>query len=291
MFKFQFVRLEENEGPTWNSNSIDFPNLPTIDFPNSSDDDPLLPLWQSIWNRLRANPETFPLQDHSDIPNSIQDQLFDITADAEPQRVNAAFTLAKYGQKGVSYLIHALKKPEQCISRTAGFGLTAAHVDAVPELLRLLKSDEQYVIDAVIVFARMGLHKAPSAVKPLLQLAKKTKGGDIKLKRSVAEALGTISIKDPFFDDCVRTLSDLTTHDSDDQVRFQACLSLIMLAKAAGNTVIETLETALNDSNRYVRGYALHGLTLIGTSESKDVLIRALWKAQWCYLTTPQCPF
>lgn len=64
----------------------------------------------------------------------------------------------------------------------------------------------------------MGLDKAPSAVEKILECSKRTGNSTGKIRRSVAEALGTVSANDPLFSEVVNTLSHLVLNDNDGQV-------------------------------------------------------------------------
>ena len=154
-----------------------------------------------------------------------------------------------------------------------------------------------------IALCQMGLDKAPTAVGKIIELSKGTGNSKEKIRRTAAECLGTLSREDPLFPDAVNNLCHMIQYDSDGQVLFPAssskigkvrllaCFSLVCLAKFAGNSILKTLEIALNDSNKYVRGYAIYGLKSVATPEATEILVRSLLTSQWCYLTDPKCPF
>ena len=80
--------------------------------------------------------------------------------------------------------------------------------------------------------------------------------------------------------------------DNDEQTRFRACLSMIQIAnKVSSPIVLEALETALDDSNRYVRGYAVLALERMGTKESLAILVKELMMSRWDPLTTKNTQF
>jgi hypothetical protein len=81
----QFARIEDNGKATWNNT---FDKFPEID-----KSIPLKPLYINIWNRMRGNPESWPLESRPEIPESLKVKLLNANVDEEANRLFAGKTI------------------------------------------------------------------------------------------------------------------------------------------------------------------------------------------------------
>jgi HEAT repeat protein len=208
-------------------------------------------------------------------------------------------------QKGdLVALFRGFTSNEDCVVRASAYGLIAAarhnRVAAIAGIVDHLNSNAKKKLHATVpayaVFAlgEIGSHEA---VKPLSKLLIHVK--DIGVKRAMAEALGNLP---PGAESVVVPSLLKLSAERDDQIRFQAVLSL---AKAAGalspahhpaelvSQVVRTLANFVSlDNNRYVQAYALEGLKRLRTCpEAQDLLIRILTSQRWCPITTKSSAF
>lgn len=298
MFKFQFVRMEEPTGPSWQVGH----GGPSPWLPEHSPNKTLTPLYQDVWDwmcgrRVDSSEHKWPSDQHR---QEAVAALSDNTLAGEVGRLAAAYALAQKGELLV--LLRGFTSNEECVVRASAYGLIAAarhsRVEAIAGIVDHLKSSTkklQATVPAYAVFAlgEIGSHEA---VKPLSKLLIHVK--DISAKRAMAKALGNLPPGAESF--IVPALLKLSA-ERDDQIRFQAVLSL---AKAAGalspalhpdlvSPVVRALANFVTlDNNRYVQAYALEGLKRLRTCpEAQDLLIRILMSQRWCPITTKASAF
>jgi HEAT repeat protein len=212
--------------------------------------------------------------------------------------------VALAAQKGeLVVLLRGFTSDEECVVRASAYGLIAAarhsRVEAITGIVDHLESSTkkklQATVPAYTVFA-LGEIGSREAVEPLSKLLIHVK--DISVKRAMIEALGNLPPGAESF--IVPALLKLSA-ERDDQIRFQAVLSL---AKAAGalspalhpdlvSPVVRVLANFVTlDNNRYVQVYALEGLKRLRTCpEAQDLLIRILMSQRWCPITTKASAF
>ncbi|MCX6048618.1 MAG: HEAT repeat domain-containing protein [Chloroflexi bacterium] len=314
MLKFQFVRMDRPQAPTWNNTRSDWTPMNGEGPTNQHE-----VLWQHQWRwlsgqttgngaasgpdhpsvgalitalmhtdrrvRLRAADELGLLgQAAGDAIPALVAALDD---DYEPVAINAAYALANMGPDAIAPLTDTLRASFQAgasskdAARNAAYALTALGPDAVPAMAGLLSHESESARGyAAYVLGEIG----PATLPVVPALVKLANDESEWVRRNLVEALGTLG---EATDGLVTTLTQALTKDADAQVRFTAALSLARLgAQAVG--AVPALQQALKDENRYVRANAVDALNRIGTPEAKDILIHYLMAARWCPSTTPE---
>ncbi|MCI3922585.1 HEAT repeat domain-containing protein [Paenibacillus sp. TRM 82003] len=274
MLKFEFMRTEAPTTPTWDHRD------PAWRAPDSA---AALParhdlMWRETWNWLRGEvgslAGTLP-EDEAAVARLAET----LAGPSEPEALNAAYELAARGEAGVRALALALRGEEATSARAASYGLSVAGAAALPALLEAL-GDAGERTKRRAAFA-LGEQRAPAAAPALSALLAHSSAG---VRRAAVDALGTLGAPEGV-DALARALSD-----EDAQVRFMSGLALARLGPAAA-AAVPALRAALDDENRYVRAHAAEALRYIGTEEAKDALIRELFNARWCPITTKDNTF
>jgi HEAT repeat protein len=149
---------------------------------------------------------------------------------------------------------------------------------------------------AIFALGEIGL--GATASLPTVEAAAKDKS-DLVCKSAV-EALGMIA-QGSDAKGAIQALTNAISRNANEQVRFQACLSLAQVARTHGKAiaaddamkkvVMSTLEVALDDSNRYVRGYAVNVMRNLPFEEAQELLIKELMRSRWDPLTTKNTQF
>ena len=278
MLKFQFARLREPAGPTWNHRNPAWA-------PGSGNPNPRVS--RDVWDWMRgsgANGAGSPAPGTS------------AEGDSESARLEAAYQLAAMGEAAVPELTAAMREQtlaslEETTAKTpdnahgtnptpgpAATALTAAGTAAVPAVIDTLGDPHWWVRTvAAGIFARMG-GEAAEAV-PALTAAL----GDDHwwVRRNAAEALGTIGQYGGWLVGEMRRLLG----DGDYRVRRNAALTLAKIGPEAEAAVPDILPL-LGDENRYNRFYGGLALRRIGTPKAGEALLDSLFESRWCPLTT-----
>lgn len=278
MLKFEFMRTAAPTAPSWDNQEAKWVNPANLALPIARHET----LWEETWNWLSGNVGSIANSLEADEQKIVE--LADALEDTfEPNALNAAYELARYGRRGVETLLSGLYHERTDVTRISAYGLSVAGTDAVDGLRAALKHErEETVLHAVFALGELR-HLAECSLPELVGLLPKSSA---PVRSAVAEALGIIGGRtNEAVDGLVRCLQD-----ADTQVRFTAGLSLSRLGAAAA-AAVPALATALDDENRYVRAHALEALRYIGTEEAKDILIKSLFNARWCTTTTPANSF
>ncbi|MCQ6562055.1 HEAT repeat domain-containing protein [Paenibacillus mendelii] len=279
MLKFEFMRTQAPESPSWNNQETAWRKPASYSTPFGEHD----VLWEETWNwlsgRMGSMAGTKPAS--AEQVSSLVQGLGDAS---EPVALNAAYDLAAAGAPGVEALLQALRHENKAISRLAAYGLSISGEAAVPGLIAALNDARpETVVHAVFALGELR-DLAASAVPALNGLL--DNGTAVAVRRAVVEALGIIGTPiDEVTAGLIRCLQD-----EDVQVRFMAGLSLSRLGSAAKAAVPQLIQS-LDDENRYVRAHSLEALRYIGTEEAKEALIEDLFRSRWCFTTTKENAF
>ncbi len=276
MLKFQFTRISRPQAPAWHNTDPAWQPMNGDGPPHTHNS-----LWADHWNWLSGRPHTLEEVDFR--PQRTASQLADmVQGKYEPDGIGAGYELAHLGAEGLPVLEELLHTGDQHTSRRAAYGLSACTADALPILAAGLqhKSDK---VRAQAVFA-LGEH-GPRAQGLAAEIACLAEDPSPSVRRTAVESLGML-------EDAATAVSALipALQDMDDQVRFNACLSLSRY-KSHAEPAIEALTSCLQDENRYVRGFAVEALRQIGTMDALRVVCDHLIEARWCYSTTPASTF
>lgn len=277
MLKFEFMRTELPQTPSWNNQESGWRKPEDLQLPIAEHD----LMWEETWNWLSGQVGSLAGTVTSD-PNRIK-ELAEGLSGFEPDAINAAYELAASGAQGVEALLQALREGDKNVSRLAAYGLSVAGSDAVAGLATALASEDADIV-ARAVFALGELrglaNEAVPALVGLLQHESET------VRCAVVDALG---LTETGRDEVVAALAQ-GLQDESAQVRFMSSLALSRLG-ASAEAAVPQLEIALDDENRYVRAHAAEALHYIGTEQANNTLIKFLLNARWCPTTTAKNAF
>lgn len=307
MLKFQFVRMcrpAAGTAPEWRPMNGDAP-------PNSHET-----IWRHQWQWLHgaagANNPSAPadigkaLTQLADSDRHVRLRAADalgcmgvaaaeaipalaarLADDFEPVALNAAYGLAGMGSAGVAALVAQLGSADKAISRNAAYGLSAAGDAAHAGLIETLSHPSEHARGhAAFALGELGLTDSAHADDGVGALTKLAHDSSEWVRRTTAEALGTIDVAGPSHTRRLETLCQLL-NDADGQARFESALALARIGPDAA-AATSALGQALHDENRYVRANAVDALNRIGTLDAQRLLIDHLLGARWCYTTTPE---
>jgi HEAT repeat protein len=305
MMKFQFVRMQEPQRPSWNSKDPLW--HPVEDVEDVEDNDKALfdkhqALWIHIWDWMhgrKAKKSSADVLDRSDRSDrsgimaqsqgaqnhrsNLSVLVKRLSDGSEPVRLKAAYTLAALGETAVPSLIEALFNDSEPTRLAAAYGLGAVGSPAISALIEALSDKSEPVRRyASYALAQMG-QPAQDAIAALIKVL----ADESSLVRQYAtETLGIIGQS---ASEAVLALIE-KLHDKDGLVRANAALALAQVGKVAKAAVPELIK-ALKDENRYVRFNAAVALNQIATPEAKAALLRFLYTSRWCPLTTKESTF
>ncbi|CAM4338673.1 HEAT repeat domain-containing protein [Paenibacillus alkaliterrae] len=273
MLKFEFMRTAAPTAPSWNNQAATWTEPAGLKLPIARHET----MWEETWNWLSGSIGSLADSATAD-GDQVEEHAKALEDTFEPNALNAAYELARYGERGIEELLKGLHHDRVDVSRLSAYGLSAAGPAAIDGLTEALLSErEETVKHAAFALGELR-HLAESALPELGRLLSHSSAS---VRSTVAEAFGMIGgSSQGSVDELIRCLQD-----EDTQVRFTAGLSLSRLGSAAASAV-PALADALEDDNRYVRAHALEALRYIGTEEAKDILIKSLFNARWCTTTT-----
>ncbi|WP_020618366.1 HEAT repeat domain-containing protein [Paenibacillus daejeonensis] len=278
MLKFEFMRTQSPQAPSWDNRTRDWSEPAGLQAPVSRHDRMWEETWEWLSGRLGSLAETVSDSERESLLTTNQ-----LESEFEPEALNSAYSLAGCGSEGINRLLDGLHHERVAVSRSCAYGLSVAGVRAVPGLTAALGSErEETLIHALFALGELrGL--ATEAVPQIVNLLSHT---SVKVRQTAVEALGMIgSPAQACTAGLIRGLGDQAA-----QVRFTAGLSLARMGMAATEAVPQ-LALALEDDNRYVRAHAAEALHYINTEQAKDVLIRYLLDSRWCPTTTKDNAF
>ena len=280
MLKFQFTRLREPEGPTWNHRD-DVWTLP--------EDDANPAVSADVWKWMRGE----AVNGRSEATGDVKEEgLFD---EDECVRINTAYALAN-DRTSIPLLVDAMRREtlasiEDTTAKTAdnahgtnptpgaaARALSTMGAAAIHPLLEALEDDHWWVrAMAADVLARMG----PAARAAVFILVEKVGDEHWWVRRNALEALRSIGADSGD----VMPAVFRAVKDPDYRVRRNAALVLCNVGEA-GDPAVDDLVDVLGDENRYNRFYAGLALRRIGTRRARKALIDELFTARWCAVTT-----
>ena len=277
MLKFQFTRMQEPAGPSWNSTN---PRWRSV----SHDTNPALS--GDVWNWLHGRERPDPTPD-APAKKPLPELRATLRATDEAACLDAAYKLAAMGAAAVPALIELLREDapawyEKKVGRTRAnpqggnpSDLYSAHAlgvvgsPAVAALIEAL-SDGQWAVRAA---AADTLGNIGSPAKPAVPALLRAAGDEnVWVRRNAIEAVGTIACP------AAGLLSVLLAalHDEDDRVRRNAAIALAKIAQPTANEAVPALLETLTRDHRYVSFYAATALGRIGTRAAQEALAEAL---------------
>lgn len=277
MLKFQFTRLREPEGPTWNHQNETWT-------PPGDDANPAVST--DVWKWMRGE----AVNGRSEATGDVKEAgLFD---EDECVRINTAYALAN-DRTSIPLLVDAMRREtlaaiDDTTAKTAdnahgtnptpgaaARALSTMGAAAIHPLLEALEDDHWWVrAMSADVLARMG----PAARAAVFSLVEKVGDDHWWVRRNALEALRSIGADSG--EAVFRAVKD-----PDYRVRRNAALALCNLGET-GDPAVDDLVDVLGDENRYNRFYAGLALRRIGTRRARKALIDELFTARWCAVTT-----
>ena len=281
MLKFQFVRMKEPTGPSWDARD---------DAWRTPVDDDARPAALDVWNWLHGK-QANGASNGEDI-----DRLFRVLETGEEEnRFAAAYQIGALGESCVERLLASLVKEaeekeetflEPCPANVHGYNPTALHaanaLTAVgpPAFKAVLEhvTHENWLVrlSLVDVLANMG----SAAAEAVLTLTSLLDDGHERVRRAAAMALGQIGVPD---EESVSSL--LEKVDDDDPLMRKAAMFSLAQTGIESSTSIEIFRQRLNDEDRYNRYYAALALRRMRTPEANEVLLDSLFTSRWCPIT------
>jgi len=288
MFKFQYVRMQEPDKPSWNCQSIQWP-IKQMDLFKEGDAELMLPVWINIWNWMRGAKNTEKLEKIIS-PEEMAENLKLLLlpeAEDESRRLYAAYTLGAQGPDALNYLLEAFSKGSEVTMRNAGFGLVAIGAAAVPELVHILVNSKNDLLQQFAAFFLGEL--SLQSTSTLKALANALLHAGNYTRRCCAEALGKLSVNEIAINALIQA-----SNDPDELIRQYAVLSIAKIACNTANLqnyIPELKQILITESNRYVVAYALYALKSMKHPEADKILLEYLWTARYCPFTNNYSTF
>jgi len=284
MLKFQFARMQRPSAPTWNCQNTAW--TPGDVHPEVSLD---------VWNWLCGKEAT------RSAPNDAPALLKNLEQGNEAERLRAAYTLGSSAAPATEDLLAALRREARQVedrieaktpdnahgtnptALRAAQALVAAGPTAMPQLISAL-SDPHWLVRTAIADVLATIGAAAATAAPALTQCLSDEHWWVR--RGAAEALGRIGNAAY---SAVPALIE-TTCDEDRRVRRATALALAQLGTYADG--VETaLCAVLEDEDRYNRFHAGTALRRINHTNTREVLLDALFTARWCPVTTAESTF
>ena len=281
MLKFQFVRMAEPQGASWDSRGGAW---------GHGEDG----LGRHVWDWMGGTGA-------EESGGDVEELLGELKHEDEARRLRAVYGLGACGSEAVPGLMDALQaqaegEAEARLAKTpanvhggnpadleAAHALAAVGPAAVDDLAGALGHGHWGVRAAAAdILGTVGTEAAAAAPRLTGALADE----NFWVRRNAAQALGTIAPQDG---DAAEALGK-SLGDGDERVRRNAALALAKIGPAAAEAV-EDLKPALADENRYVRYNAMLALRRIGTAQAQEALWDDLLASRWCPVTTAETPY
>eukprot|EP00026_Physarum_polycephalum_P006593 Phypoly_transcript_06641.p1 GENE.Phypoly_transcript_06641~~Phypoly_transcript_06641.p1 ORF type:complete len:553 (+),score=72.23 Phypoly_transcript_06641:62-1720(+) len=289
MFKFQFMRMTPPMSPSWQNTSPDFP---------LKESHILAPLHLQVWKWMRGDTTAANIKTTSEERKKLFAMLRDTSAEGEPARLHAAYTLA-HDTEIVDGLFELVYSEHQCVRRSVLYGLSSTQNAKVAESLTEIlvgRSLFPYKNELTLALSDMGAN-ALCALPALLNLLSDK---NEFVSSATAEAIGLVLY---FLDQSDKSGSFLAQakwqedfykvvqpafRSSNDVLRFNICLSIARIGnlEVAARFVKELERCATMDQNRYVRAYALEALQRMNSVEGNKIALRILKSSHYCAVTT-----
>ena len=331
MLKFQFARMREPEGPSWNCRNRSWK-------PVGGDTTPYLS--EDVWNWLGGNnPSSSDEVDgrsertHGGIGiDALANLRSAINDPDEKVRSEAAISIGKIRpvtDTVRSPLMDAMEDSSEAVRLNAAYGLGGSGETVVPALIGALRVEAKKTEEEAMAKTPANLHRtnpnaccSAQALSAVGAPAVAALVGTLEephwwMRTLAANTLGNIG---PQADEAVPALVDLLK-DGHWWVRRNAAEALgrigskaavpalihslrdpdwrvrgnatLSLAKSSrpNNDAIPNLIQVLSDENRYNRFYASLALSRLGTTEAREALINDLFTSRWCPITTNKTPY
>ncbi|MBM3263296.1 MAG: HEAT repeat domain-containing protein [candidate division Zixibacteria bacterium] len=263
MVKFLFTRLEEPDGPVWDTKNSGW-----------TDDDDLM--GASVWRWYTGQHDaTDGYHGNEDVANLLNT----LRGDDETAALRAAYALAAMGDVVLPGLLTVLGDPSPSARRNAGYALAAIGASAVPGLIDVCTDAPEEVrasaLDTLSDMGREAREALPVIVRHLGDLSE-------KVRRAAADAAGTVGVEKSGSGVVAALIERLG--DEDEWVRRNTALALCRIGSKAEEAT-PALIAALRDPCRYVRYKAAKTLERIGTPQALTALLSFYEMSLWCPVT------
>ena len=260
MVKFLFTRDRDPVGPSWRHGGAAWP----------AGDDPMTPVWRSLWDWHRgAKP---------DAPEARRvDQ--ELTNADDHVALGAAYSLgmsAAGGGHGLTPLMEAFLGDDVGLRTVAAYGLVAAGGTAVTALASALaNADPELRVRVIDVLGDIGAEAADA----LPRLIDAMRDDDPNVRRYAVEAVGTVAQGRPVD---AQVLNDALS-DEDAHVRRNAAMTAARLGPDLrdDDVLVPPLADNLQFWHHHVRGWSIEALQRLKSPEATRVALRYLMTARW----------
>ena len=239
MVKFLFTRDRDPVGPSWTHGGSPWPE----------DEDPLAPVWHSMWDWHRGAASS-----HAVHGNCIRD----LGSGDDRVALGAAYSLgmaAARGESGLAPLFDAFLTDNVPLRSIAAYGLVAAGTNAAPRLAAMVDAkDAKAAVRALDLLGDIG----PPAAVALPAVLQAIHHEDPNVRRYSVEAAGTIAQGTPV--GASKLLAPL--QDEDALVRRNAATAAARLARNLTNpdVLVPALTENLYFWHHHVRGWSIEAL-------------------------------
>ena len=327
MVKFEFIRMQQPIGITWNNDSPKSINEFELNSRNYH------PIWKSQLEWLSGGQLKSKMFGEN-LKNSEAQLIQDLNSADSNIIVNALNNLYcknDLTEKAIDSIEKLVKHDNEYVSLSAAYSLAVQGKAGIKKLVDLMHSNDGENIDDPRCFIDEGQKSelemicrnaahglVGSSVDCIDELVIAYKKGENRLKKYVCFILGEISsnsykVLDTLRSGCIQEdpairlnavealglkkcreqeifVIEQLLQDKDDEVRFNAALALARNGEKS-NSATNSLAKSLCDPNRYVYGYALEALDRINSNKSNAYLKKYLKITRYCPYTTTDSLF
>ena len=260
MVKFLFTRDRDPLSASWQHGDAPWP----------ADDDPMTPVWRSLWDWHRGVRPSAP---------EARNAERDLTSAHDHEALGAAYTLgmsAACNRARLGPLMDAFLGDDVGLRTMAAYGLVAANDAATAPLVdALCDGDATLKVRVLDVLGDIG---APAA-KALPQIVDAMRDDDPNVRRYAVEAVGTVAQGrdvDP------QSLTGPLT-DEDALVRRNAATAVARLGPDLrdGDVLVPLLTDNLYHWHHHVRGWSIEALQRLDSPAATQSALRYLMTARW----------
>ena len=327
MVKFEFIRMQQPKGITWNNespNSINEFDLNSVNYH---------PIWKSQLEWISGKKiKSFGLNQKSLVnDNGLNHKLKSNDKKVIIEALNNSFCQHKLTNHTLDLIENLAMHEDEYISLSACYSLAYHGMIGIKKLINLMHSNDGDNVDDARCFidegqkselemiCRNAAHGLVSCnINCIDELLKAYEDGQNRLKKYVCFILGEISLNSKKVLDTLRSgcieedpairlnavealglkkcrdkeilVIETLLRDKDDEVRFNAALALARNGKRS-KSATDSLAKSLTDPNRYVYGYALEALDRIDSKKSDAYLKKYLKITRYCPYTSTNSLF
>ena len=327
MVKFEFIRMQQPRGITWDNKSPNSINEFEFNSVNYH------PIWKSQFEWISGKKiKSFGFNQKSLVNDN--DFIQKLKSDDKKiilEALNKLFCQRSLTNHTLDSIECLIMHEDEYISLSASYSLAYQGMVGIKKLINLMHSNDGDNVDDARCFIDEGQKSelemicrnaahglVGSSIDCSDQLISAYEDGQNRLKKYVCFILGEISsnsekVLDTLRSGCIQedpairlnavealglkicsekeiSVIETLLQDKDDEVRFNAALALARNGKRS-KSATNALAKSLTDPNRYVYGYALEALDRIDSKESNAYLKKYLKITRYCPYTSTKSLF